>query len=37
MKDGENLGGHGNALGDWEDEIDQAVTDSLGDDYGDLL
>ena len=37
MKDGENLGGHGNALGDWEEEIDQAVTDSLGDDYGDLL
>ena len=37
MKDGENLGGHGNALGDWEDEIDQAITDSLGDDYGDLL
>lgn len=37
IKDGESLSGFKASVSDWEDEIDQAVTDSLGDDYGDLL
>lgn len=37
IKDGDSLSGFKASVADWEDEIDQAVTDSLGDDYGDLL
>ena len=37
IKDGDSLSGIKASVADWKDEIEQAVTDSLGDDYGDLL
>lgn len=37
FKDGESLSGVRASVADWKDDIDQAISDSMGNDYGGLL